>query len=71
LTDGSRHATTALVDSAPEPSLRVVAGRFTTGVFGGIPALIHGVQEVVGSNPTAPTRFDFDSLPRSQSPETY
>jgi hypothetical protein len=24
-------------------------------LFGGFSALIHGVQEVVGSNPTAPT----------------
>jgi hypothetical protein len=45
----------ARLDSAAESSPRAAAGRFTIGVFGGIPALIDGVREVVGSNPTAPT----------------
>jgi hypothetical protein len=31
-----------------ESSPRIAAGRFTIGVFGGIPVLIDGVQEVMG-----------------------
>ncbi len=52
-------------DSPPESSPMAAAGRFGIGAFGGIPALNDGVQEVVGSNPTAPTRMKSEGRFRS------
>ncbi len=40
---------------SPESRPAATTGGFGIGVFGGIRVLIDGVQEVVGSNPTAPT----------------
>jgi hypothetical protein len=38
-------------------------GQYRNSVFGGIFALLNGVQEIAGSNPVASIRYDFRLFP--------